>query len=242
MNEIANEFKSLRMPGMAQCWLALQETRKADSLTLSEGLLLLLQSEKDQRKENRNARLIKDAHFRYQVYIEDLTFDAARGLERNRVMNLSTCDYIRNGVPITITGASGTGKSGLGTALGYQACLLGFRVAYFNMQKLFEHITMARIESTLPKFFDRLAQTDLLILDDFGMKILDGQQLLDFMEIIEDRHGKKSTIIISQLPVADWYDILKKNTTAADAILDRIIHSAHRFELTGDTWRKKVKL
>lgn len=242
MNEIANEFKSLRMPGMAQCWLALQETRKADSLTLSEGLLLLLQSEKDQRKGNRNARLIKDAHFRYQVYIEDLTFDAARGLERNRVIGLTTCDYIRNGVPITITGASGTGKSGLGTALGYQACMNGFKVAYFNMQKLFEHITMARIESTLPKFFDRLAQTDLLILDDFGMKILDGQQLLDFMEIIEDRHGKKSTIIISQLPVADWYDVLKKNTTAADAILDRIIHSAHRFELTGDTWRRKVKL
>jgi len=239
MNEIARELKSLRMPGMAQCWLALQETRKSDTLSLSDGLQLMLQSEQDQRKENRNARLIKDAHFRYHVYIEDLTFDAVRGLERNRVMRLSTCDYIQKGVPITITGASGTGKSWLGTALGYQACLSGFKVAYFNMQKLFEHVTMARIESQLPKFFDRMAQTDLLILDDFGMKVLDGQQLMDFMEIVEDRHAKKSTIIISQLPVADWYDVLKKNTTAADAILDRIVHTAQRFELAGDTLRKK---
>ncbi|MFA5458794.1 MAG: IS21-like element helper ATPase IstB [Synergistaceae bacterium] len=239
MNEIANELKSLRMPGMAQCWLSLQETRKADSMSFSDGLQLLLQSEQDQRKENRNARLIKDARFRYQVYIEDLILDAARGVERDRIMRLATCEYIRKGVPVTITGASGTGKSWLGTALGYQACLSGYKVAYFNMQKLFEHITMARIESSLPKFFERMAQTDLLILDDFGMKVLDGQQLLDFMEIIEDRHARKSTIMISQLPIADWYDVMKKNTTAADAILDRIIHTAQRFELLGDTLRKK---
>jgi len=98
---------------------------------------------------------------------------------------------------------------------------------------------MARIESSFPKFFDRMAQTDLLILDDFGMKVLDGQQLLDFMEIIEDRHERKSTIMISQLPVADWYDVIKKNTTAVDAILDRIVHTAKRFELKGDTLRRK---
>lgn len=97
---------------------------------------------------------------------------------------------------------------------------------------------MARIESALPKFFDRIAQTDLLILDDFGMKVMEGQQLLDFMELIEDRHARKATIIISQLLVADWYDILKSNTTAADAILDRIVHTAIRFELKGESMRK----
>lgn len=238
MNEIANELKGLRMPGMAHCWLSLQETRKADSLSFSDGLQLLLQAEQDQRKENRNARLIKEARFRYQVSIEEITIDAARGLTRDRVMRLATCEYIRKGAPVTITGASGTGKSWLGTSLGYQACLSGYRVAYFNMQKLFEHITMARIETSLPKFFDRMAQTDLLILDDFGMKVLDGQQLLDLMEIIEDRHARKSTIIISQLPVADWYDVMSTNTTAADAILDRIVHTAQRFELEGDSLRK----
>jgi DNA replication protein DnaC len=115
----------------------------------------------------------------------------------------------------------------------------GLKVAYFNLYRLFEEITLARVSSSLHRFFDRLAQTDLLILDDFGMKVLDSQQLLDFMEIIEDRHGKKATIIVSQLPVSDWYDILQKNTTAADAILDRLVHTAVRIELKGDSMRRK---
>ncbi|MEA4841326.1 MAG: IS21 family transposase [Bacteroidales bacterium] len=200
-------YQQVYAPLRNERFYSLEELNRA---AFSDGLQPLLQSEQDQRKKNRNAWLIKDARFRYQVYIGDLTLDAARGVERDRIMRLATCEYIMKGVPVTITGASGTGKSWLGTALGYQACLSGYKVAYFNMQKLFEHITMARIESSLPKFFDRMAQTDLLILDDFGMNVLDGQQLLDFMEIIEDRHARKSTIMISQLPVADWYDVMKK--------------------------------
>lgn len=239
MDEIANELKGLRMPGMAACRLALQETRKADGLTLKDGLQLLLQAERDTRKENRNARLIKEARFRYQASIEDTTFDATRGVDKGKILSMPTCEYIRTGNTVLITGAAGTGKSWLGTALGYQACLCGYKVAYFNIHKLFERITMARIESALPRFFDKMAQTDLIVLDDFGMKILDGQQLLDFMELIEDRHGRRSTIIISQLPVTHWYDILGTNTTAADAILDRIVHTGIRLELKGKSMRKK---
>jgi DNA replication protein DnaC len=239
MDLIANELKSLRMPGMAQCWLSLQETRNADALSFSDGLQILLQAEKDQRRVNRNARLIKEAGFRYQATIEDLVFDSTRGIEKNKVLQLASCEYIRRGASILITGSTGTGKSWLATALAYQACLSGFHVAYFNMQKLFEKITMARIEAELPKFFDKLAQTDLLLIDDFGVKTLEGQQLLDFMEVIEDRHARKATIIISQLPVVDWYDMMSSNTTAADAILDRIVHTAvQRFELSGESLRK----
>jgi DNA replication protein DnaC len=239
MDLIASELKSLRMPGMAQCWLSLQETRKTDALSFSDGLQLLLQAEKDQRKVNRNQRLIKEAGFRYQTNMEELVFDTALGIDKNRVLQLASCEYIRRGDAILISGATGTGKSWLATALAHHACLSGFHVAYFNMQKLFEKITMARIEATLPKFFDKLAQKDLLVIDDFGMKILEGQQLLDFLEVIEDRHDRKSTIIISQLPVADWYEIMSANTTAADAILDRIVHTATRFELKGNSRRKK---
>ena len=105
--------------------------------------------------------------------------------------------------------------------------------------KLFEEITLARISATLHKYFAKIAQADLLILDDFGVAVLDGQQLLDFMEIIEDRHGRKATIIVSQLPVTDWYDVLSGNTTAADAILDRLVHTALRFDLSGTSMRKK---
>ena len=240
MNEIANEFKSLRMPGMAQCWTSLIETRKTEGLSLYEGLQILLQAEKNQRKANRNARLISAARFRYQVTIEELNFDAARGLERGKIMQMTSCQYIKQGVPIIITGATGTGKSWLGSALGYHACLMGYKVAYFNIQKLFETISLHRVEATLAKFFDKMANMDLLVIDDFGVKIMDGQQLLDFMELVEDRHGRKATIIMSQLAVADWYDLMLSNTTAADAILDRIVHTAHRFELKGDTMRKPI--
>lgn len=137
------------------------------------------------------------------------------------------------------TSSAGTGKSWLGTALGHQACMNGYKVAYYNLYRLFEEIALARISSTLHRFFAKLAQTDLLILDDFGMRVLDGQQLLDFMEIIEDRHGQNATIMISQLPVSDWYEVMRGNTTAADAILDRLVHTSVRFELKGASLRQK---
>lgn len=239
MDEISNALRNLKMPGMAHYWATLQETRQADSLSLKDGLQLLVQAEKDSRTQSRNARLVKNARFRYRASIGDVIYDGTRGVDKQTVLNLATCDYVRNGVSVLITGAAGTGKSWLGTALGHQACMNGLRVAYFNIYRLFEEISLARISSTVHRLFTKLAQTDLLIIDDFGMKVLDGQQLLDFMEIIEDRHGQKATIIISQLPVSDWYDVMAGNTTAADAILDRLVHTSARFELKGSSMRQK---
>jgi len=239
MDEITSNLKGLKMPGMAHYWTTMQETRQTDALSLKDGLQLLIQAELDSRQQSRNARLVKNARFRYQASIGEVICDAGRGVDKQKVLNLATCDYVHKGISVLITGASGTGKSWLGTAFGHQACMNGLKVAYYNIFRLFEEITLARVASTLHRFFARMAQTDLLILDDFGMKVLDQQQLLDFMEIIEDRHGRKSTIIISQLPVADWYDVMKGNTTAADAILDRLVHTSVRFELQGPSMRKK---
>lgn len=240
MDEISTMIKRLRLPGMESCWQALLETRRIEGMSLRDGLQLLLQAENEQRIENRNARLLKLANFRYQATVMETQFDAGRGLDKNRVMELATCSYIKAGIPILITGAAGTGKSWLSTALGRQACTMGYKVRYYNIFKLFEQITLARMEGTLTKFFNRIAETDLLILDDFGVRSLDKQQMLDFLEIMEDRHAMKSTIIVSQLPVVNWYDMMKSNTTAADAILDRIVHTAQRFELTGTSRRQKV--
>ena len=239
MDEITTFTKELRLPGMENCWRSLIETRRVDGMSLRDGLQLLLSAESEQRKENRNARLLKTANFRYQATIMETQFDASRGLDKNRVMELATCAYIKGGIPIIITGPAGTGKSWLATALGHQACMLGFKVRYYNIFKLFEQIAMARMEGTLTKFFNRIADTDLLIIDDFGVRSLDKQQMLDFLELMEDRHAMKSTIIVSQLPVANWYDMMKSNSTAADAILDRIVHTAQRFELKGSSLRKK---
>ena len=239
MDEITTFTKELRLPGMENCWRSLIETRRVDGMSLRDGLLLLLSAESEQRKENRNTRLLKAANFRYRATIVETQFDVSRGLDRNRVMELATCAYIKAGIPIIITGPAGTGKSWLATALGHQACMLGFKVRYYNIFKLFEQITMARMEGTLTRFFSRMADTDLLIIDDFGVRSLDKQQMLDFLELMEDRHAMKSTIIVSQLPVANWYDMMKSNSTAADAILDRIVHTAQRFELKGESLRKK---
>ena len=239
MDEITTFTKELRLPGMENCWRSLIATRRVDGMSLCDGLQLLLSAESEQRKESRNARLLKTANFRYQATIVETQFDASRGLDKNRVMELATCAYIKGGIPIIITGPAGTGKSWLATALGHQACMLGFKVRYYNIFKLFEQIAMARMEGTLTKFFNRIADTDLLIIDDFGVRSLDKQQMLDFLELMEDRHAMKSTIIVSQLPVANWYDMMKSNSTAADAILDRIVHTAQRFELKGSSLRKK---
>jgi len=239
MDEISSIFKQLRLPGMDQCWQSLIETRRVEGMALRDGILLMLQAECEQRKENRNLRLIKQANFRYQATLAEMLFDSSRGLDKNRIMDMATCAYIKRGIPVLVTGPAGTGKSWLATALGHQACMLGYKVRYFSVFKLFEQITDARMEGTLTKFFAKLAETDLVIIDDFGVKSLDKQQMLDFLELMEDRHSKKSTIMISQLPVVNWYDMMKSNSTAADAILDRIVHTAARFELSGTSLRKK---
>lgn len=235
---IETRMRQLRMPGMAACWSAWTETHQTKQLTLEDGAALLLQAEEDARRANRTARLMQKAHFRYPACIEELRTDASRGLDRQQVSELATCSFIRNALPVFVTGPAGTGKSWLATAIGRQACMLGFKVRYFGSQKLFEHIALARLTSSVHKCFDQLSAADLLIIDDFGLQKLDSQQVLDLMEFVEDRHGRKSTMIASQLPVSEWYGLLEVNTTAADAILDRIVHSAIRILLKGDSLRK----
>jgi DNA replication protein DnaC len=223
---------------MERNWKALNETRRSTELTLSEGLSLLLQAESDERDEKRFERLKQNARFRYQASIEEINMVATRGLDKGLITTLATGEYIKKGDPILISGATGCGKSFLSSALGHQACAQGYKVLYFNLQKLLLKTKMARLEGTLHKLMDRISKTDLLIVDDFGLVNLDQQQRLDLMEIIEDRHAKASTIIASQLPVASWYDVIGEDTIA-DAILDRLIHGSYRIELKGESLRKK---
>ena len=238
MDTILTQMRNLRLPGMAAAWSNLMDTRTTTSLSLGDGLKVLLQAEYDLRKENRTARLMKNARFRYQAAVDTIFFDSEKGRNKDKLQHLATCDFIRQGQAVLITGASGTGKSYIASALGTNACLAGYRVLYLGMAKLLEKLQLARIDGTIAAYFDKLAALDLLIIDDFGMKQLDGQQLLDFMEVIEDRHARHSTIIISQLPISNWYDVLERNATIADAILDRLVKTSHRLELKGESFRK----
>jgi DNA replication protein DnaC len=238
MDQMITQLSGLRLSGMAACWKTLTETRKNAELSLEDGLALLLQAEEDQRSMNRFCRLEKNAHFRYRASLEEIDTNPARGIDKSLLTRLAMGDYIKNGEAVIVVGSTGCGKSFLISALGLRACSQGFTVAYFNMQKLLMKLKIARLEGTITKSFEKLAKTDLLILDDFGLSPLEGQPQLDLMEIIEDRHARKSTIIASQLPVAKWFDVFQE-ATLADSFLDRIVYTAHRFELKVESLRKK---
>lgn len=238
MMQIETQLNQLRLKGMSRSWKTLQETRRAHELTFAEGLEILLQAEKDDRSNRRFELLQRNAKFRYQSSLQELNYEASRGLDKSLVSTLATCDFITKGESLLVTGATGCGKSFLASAFGQQACSLGYSVGYFNIQKLLMRAKMARLDGSILKFFDKLAKTSLLILDDFGLTRFEQQQQMDFMEIIEDRHGRSSTIIVSQLPVSSWYDIIGEETIA-DAILDRLVHTSYRIELKGESLRKK---
>lgn len=239
MTTIENQLKQLRLLGMSNRWDALIETRQHHEISLTEGLEILLQAEQEDRANRRFERLKRTAKFRYSATIEELGFEAKRGLNKSQIIELATGKYISNGESVLITGATGCGKSFTASALGHRACSQGTKVLYFNTQKLLIKTKMARIDGSIFKLLENIAKAGVLILDDFGLTNLDKKQQMDLMEIIEDRHNKLSTIIASQLPVASWYDVIGE-ATIADAILDRLVHTSHRIELKGDSLRKKL--
>lgn len=239
MQNIEFHFSDLRLNGMRKTWQALLDTRRQHELSLTEGLQMLLDAELIERTNRRSDRLVKTAKFRYQATLEQIRYDTSRGLDKNLITDLATGQYIKDGASIIITGSTGCGKSYLASALGHQACAQGFKVAYYNVQKLMMKTRMARVDGSIYKFFEKTSKTDLLILDDFGLTHLEKQQQLDFMELIEDRHQSKATIIASQLPLPSWFDIIGEETIA-DAILDRLAHTSFKIELKGDSLRKKM--
>lgn len=239
MNETTLDLmKQMKFYGMYDVFRTSMEGGKLDSFTADELLSMLIQAEWDDRQNRKTERLIRYARFRYKAAIEKTDFDAKRNLDKNQVMRFAQCDFIKKKQTILITGSTGIGKSFIASAIGHQACLLGYRTAYFSTNRLFSKLKMAKADGSYIKEMNHIERQDLIILDDFGMHPIDNQARMALMEIIEDRHGQRSTIITSQLPVKEWYDIIGEKTIA-DAIMDRIVHDAHRLELQGESLRKK---
>ncbi len=236
--KIEEHLNNLNLYGMHRRWESLKENHDLMGLSLQEGLELLLQAEAELRADRKRERLIKGANFRYQASVNEISFLPGRNLDRTTIATLADCSFIDKGETISVTGATGCGKSYLASAIGQQACLMGYKTIYVSMSKLMAQLKQAKAQGSNIKYLDNLSKHKLLIIDDFGLSCLDRMQSLDFMEIIEDRHGKSSTILVSQLPMADWYDLITENTIA-DALMDRIIHSAIRIELKGESLRKK---
>lgn len=239
MNEkILQKMKQLKFFGMAAAFKTSLEDGRLSELTTDEMISVLIESEWDDRNNRRIERNVRNARFRYNASIEQLHFNIDRNLDKNQVKRFAECSFIDKAENVLITGSTGIGKSYLASALGNQACTLSYKVHYANASKLFSKLKMAKADGSYIKEIARLEKQDLLIIDDFGIQPLDNQSRSALMEIIEDRHGRKSTIITSQVPVKEWYDIIGEKTLA-DAILDRLVHDAHRLELTGESLRRK---
>jgi DNA replication protein DnaC len=229
----------MKLYGMQKAYQMAIENHSLANLTADELIAHLVAQEYDDRKNRTISRSVKNAKFRYLAQVENILFDSDRGMDKNLVYRLAECTFIRNAENLIITGSTGTGKSYLASALGYQACLNGYKILYTSATRLLSQLKMAKADGSALKDLLKIEKLDLLILDDFGIQPFDQQSRMILMEIIEDRHGKKSTVFATQLPVQLWHEIIGDNTIA-DAILDRIVHSAHRIELQGESLRKKV--
>jgi DNA replication protein DnaC len=239
MNETTlTKMKQIKLYGMHGAFRTAIETGKTDDYTLDQFVSMLVDAEWDDRQNRKIERGIKNARFNYKASIENIIYDELRNMDRNSIMRLAECDFIEKCEDILITGSTGVGKSYLATALGYQACIEAYRVMYFNATKLFSKLKMAKADGSYLKELAKIERQHLIIIDDFGLQLLDNQNRLAMLEIIEDRQNKGSLIITSQLPVNNWYSVIGEKTIA-DAILDRLIHQSHRIELRGESMRKK---
>jgi DNA replication protein DnaC len=237
-NETLDKMRQLRLYGMYDAFKTNLETSVKESLTADQFIALLVASEWDDRRNRYVERAIRGAGFRYKASLEQIDYAIDRGLEKNQVHRLAALDFVKEHKDLFITGSTGTGKSYLATALGYQACQSGYKVMYVNTAKLMGQLKLAKAKGTILAELKRIERADLLILDDFGLQPFDAQSRASLLDIIEDRHQKRSTLVTSQIPVKEWYDIIGEKTIA-DAILDRIVHHSLRVELYGESLRRR---
>jgi DNA replication protein DnaC len=233
------QLNELRLHALARAWQAQHEDPGTDDLGFDERLALLVEAEWMDRQNKRLSRLLRAAKLRIAgACLEDLEYAKERKLDRSLMRQLATGRWIESHQNVVITGATGVGKTYVACALAQQACRRGHRVLYRRAPRLFDELTLARADGTYAKLLDRFARTDVLLLDDWGLAPVHDVERRDLLEIMEDRHGLRSTIWTSQLPVAQWHDHLG-DPSVADAICDRLLHNAHRIVLQGPSRRKQ---
>lgn len=239
MEPTLEKMRALKLNAMVTAWIAQRADTSSHDLDFDARLALLVEAEVLARDNKRLKKLLHDAKLRIPgACLEDVDFSAKRELDRALVRQLAVGGWIAERQNIIATGPTGVGKTYLACALGQLACRLGFRVIYRRVPRLFEELALAHADGSYTRLLTRFAKADVLILDDWGLAALGDQQRHDVLEVLEDRHGTRSTVVTSQLPIDSWHDYIG-HPTIADAVLDRLVHNAHKLTMKGPSRRKE---
>lgn len=238
VEQTLEKLHAMKLRTMARAFEEQLSDASFSELCFEERLGLIVDREYLERQNRRLARRLSAARFRFQARIEEIDYHRRPGLDKALVSQLGTCEWIRRHLNLLITGPTGVGKTFLSCAFGTRACQLGFKVLFYRTPRLFSDLEVARCDGSYLKLLGRLKRVDLLIIDDWGLGTLTDSERRDFLEIIEDRYELGSTVICSQVPVAKWHKVIGE-PTLADSILDRLVHSAYRIELRGESFRKR---
>jgi DNA replication protein DnaC len=237
VHPIIDKLQSLRFFGMRCAFEEQMQTADIDQLNFEERMGLLVDREMTERENRRFKTRLTKAKLRQHACVEDVDFRHKRGLDKSLFMQLVDCQWVKEAHNVLIIGPTGVGKTYLACALAHKACLQGYSTLYFRLPRLLQELGIAKADGRYDKILKTLSKTQLLIVDDWGLKPLVKEQSHDLLEILEDRHALRSTLVTSQLPVEHWHEIIG-NPTLADAILDRLIHNAYRINLKGESMRK----
>lgn len=238
IHPILDKLQTLRLYGMLTALQEQMQMPDIDQLAFEQRLGLLVDREMTERENRRYKTRLAKARLKQQACLEDVEFTQKRGLDRALIMQLVACKWIKEANNVLIIGPTGVGKTYLACALAHKACQQDYAALYFRMPRLLQELEIAKSDGRYAKILKTLAKADLLVIDDWGLKKFVKEQSHDLLEILEDRHSFKSTLITSQLPIDHWHEIIA-DPTLADAILDRLVHNAYRINLKGESMRKK---
>ena len=233
-----DKLHALKLTGMAAALTDQSATPDITDLSFEERLGLLVDREMTERDNRRMTSRLRRAKLRHAAILEDLDYRHSRGLDKGLVQSLASCQWVKEHLNVLITGPTGVGKTWLACALAHKACREGYTAQYVRLTRLLRELTIAKGDGQYAKLLTNLAKVDVLILDDWGLMKLSAENRRDLLEVLEDRHGRRSTIATSQLPIEEWHGVIG-DATLADAILDRLVHNAYKINLRGESMRKQ---